>query len=107
MLLTVFNLIFTGLECPNICHSPRSDDLQVRCQCFDGQLKTDLVISLSGSAVADSGSPFFSRDLNKFFCDHGTSHGSPKQVLMLINGTGLYTRHNVVITKFINNVFNI
>ena len=76
MLLAVFDLILTGLHGPYVSHTPWSDDLDVRSQCLDRQLKTDLVISLTGSTVADGNSAFFTCDINQSLCDCRTSHGS-------------------------------
>ena len=53
MLLAVFNLVLAGLHGPYIGHAPGSDDLDIRGQSLDTQLKTNLVIALAGSAVAD------------------------------------------------------
>ena len=33
--LAVFDLVFTGLHCPDVGHTPGSDDLQIRSQGFD------------------------------------------------------------------------
>ena len=65
VLLAVFDLIFTGLHGPYISHTPWSDDLEIRSQSLDAQLKTDLVVSFTGSAVADGSSAFFSCNLNQ------------------------------------------
>ena len=67
--LAVCDLILTGLHFPDIGHTPGSDDLQIRSQSLDAQLKTDLVVALTGSAVADSGSALFAGDLNQLLCD--------------------------------------
>ena len=44
-------------------------------------------------------------DLNEFLCDNRTCHGSTKQIFVLIYGTCLYTRYNVVITELVCNIF--
>ena len=61
--LAVCNLCFTGIHFPFIT-SPGSDDLDIRSKCLDAKLKTDLVISFSGSTVADGNSTFFSCNFN-------------------------------------------
>ena len=53
VLLAVFNLILAGLHGPYIGHTPGSDDFDIRGQGLDAQFKTNLVIALAGSAVAD------------------------------------------------------
>ena len=62
MCLAVCDLIFTGLHVPFVI-SPGSDDLYIRSKCLDRKLETDLVVSFSGSAVADRNCAFFSGDL--------------------------------------------
>ena len=76
MLLAVFDLILTGLHGPYVSHTPWSDDLDVWGKSFNRQLKTDLVISLTGSTVADGNSAFFTCDVNQSFGNSRTSHGS-------------------------------
>ena len=66
--LAVCDLILAGLHCPLVV-SPCSDNLEIRSESLDGKLKTDLVVSFSGSAVADGGSAFFSCDLNQLLAD--------------------------------------
>ena len=86
---------------------PWSDDLNVRSQSFDTELKTDLVISFTCSAVADGGSIFFTCDFYKSFCDYRTGHGCTEKVLVFVNSAGLYTRNDIFIAEFINNIFDI
>ena len=107
MSFTVINLVFTGLHCPYICHTPWSDDLDVRSKSFDTKLETDLVISFSCCTMADSNSAFFTCNLNQFLSDCRTSHGSSEKVFVLVNSSGFYTRNNEVITEFIDDIFNI
>ena len=104
---TVSQLVFTGLHGPYIGHSPRSDYFDIRSKGFDAELETDLVISFTGSAVADGNSTFFSCDLNEFFCDNRTCHGSTEQVFILINSACFYARHDEVFTELVDNVFDI
>ena len=66
--LAVCDLILAGLHGPLVV-SPCSDNLEIRSESLDGKLKTDLVVSFSGSAVADGGSTFFSCDLNQLLAD--------------------------------------
>ena len=63
--LAVFDFVFTGIHGPHIGHTPGSNDLEIRSQSFDAELETDLVVALSGSAVADCGSALFAGNLNQ------------------------------------------
>ena len=105
--VTVFNLIFPGLHGPYVGHSPRSDDLQIRSKGFDAKLETDLVIAFSGCAVADGGSAFFSCNLYQFLCDCRACHRGAEQIFVLIDSACLYTRHNIFVAEFVDNIFNI
>ena len=107
MSLTEGNLIFTGLHGPYICHSPWSNDLDVRSKCFDSEFETDLVITFTGSTVADCNGIFFTCDLNKFFCDCRTCHRSSEKIFVLVYSACLYARHYVIVAEIINNVFDI
>ena len=62
----VFDLILTGLHGPEIGHTPGSDDLDIRSQSTDAQLKTNLVVPFSCCAVADSYRAFLAGDLHQF-----------------------------------------
>ena len=104
---TELDLIFTGLHGPQICHTPWSDDLDVRSKSFDTKLETDLVISFTCSTVADCNSAFFTCDLNQFLGDNRTCHGSSEKIGMLIYSTSLYAWHDEIIAELVNDIFNI
>ena len=61
--LAVFDLGLAGIHCPLVV-SPCSDNLKIRSERLDCKLEANLVISFSGSAVADCGSAFFSGNLD-------------------------------------------
>ena len=105
--LTIFDLFFTGRHVPEFVHSPRSDNLEVRSKCLDTKLKTDLVVTLTGSAVADSSSAFLTSDFYKTLCDARTSHGSTKQVFVLVYGICLYTGNYIFIYEFVSQVLDV
>ena len=107
MSFTIIDLVFTGLHCPYICHTPWSDDLDVRSKSFDTKLETDLVISFSCCTMADSNSAFFTCNLNQFFSDCRTGHGSSEKVFVLVCRICLYARSDIIVAEFINNVFDI
>ena len=106
MCLAVFNFGFTGIHCPFIT-SPSCNNFQIRGKCFDTEFETNLVISFSGSTMADSSSAFFSCNFNKTFCNNRTSHRSTKKVFVLIYGMSLYTRNYIFITELIDNILNV
>ncbi len=72
--LAICDLGFTGIHGPLVI-TPCSDDLQIRCQSLDTQLETDLVVTFTGSTVADGCSAFFSGNLNQLLGDNRTGHG--------------------------------
>ena len=74
---------------------------------FDPQFKTDLVITLSGSAVADSGSTFLAGDFHQLLGNKGPCHGGSQKIFVFIYGCGLYTGHYIFITEFIDNIQDI
>ena len=107
MLFAVFNLVFTGLHGPDICHTPRRDDLDIRRKRLDAQLETDLVISFSGCSVTDGDSAFLPRNFHQFFRNSRTRHGSSQEILVFIDSACLHTGHNEIISEFIYDIFNI
>ena len=106
MCLAVFNLGFTGIHCPLVI-SPGCNNLDIRSEGFNTQLKTNLVVTLSGSAVADSGSTFFSCNFNQLLCNQRSCHGSTEQILVLIDSVCLNTGNDVVVTELVNDIFNV
>ncbi len=106
MSLAVFDFRFTGIHGPLVI-SPCGDNFQIRSKGFDSQLKTDLIISLTGSAVADGGSAFFAGNFNQLLGDEGPCHGGSQQILVLIYGMCFYTGHYIFVTEFIDNVQDI
>ncbi len=50
MRLGILDLFLTGLDIPN---TPRSDDGHIGREVLDRQLKTNLIVALAGTAVAD------------------------------------------------------
>ena len=107
MLFAKFNFIFPGLHGPYIGHTPGSDNFQIGGEGFDGKFKTDLIVSFSRSAVADSGGIFLPGNFHQTFCDTGASHGSSQQIFVFVYGACLYTRHNIIVAKFIDDIFNV
>ena len=107
MSLTELDLIFTGLHGPQICHTPWSNDLDVRSESLDAKLETDLVISFTGSTMADSNGTLFTCDFNQLLGNDRTSHGSSEKIGMLVYSTSLYTRHDEIIAELIDDILDI
>ena len=107
VLLAVLDLILAGLHGPDICHTPRSDNLQIRSESFDTQFKTDLVISLSCGAVADRCGAFLAGDLYQPLRDDRTGHGCSEKVFVLVYSARLHAGHDVFVTEFVDDIFNI
>ena len=107
VLFAVCDLIFPGLHGPQIGHSPGSNDLDIRSQSADAELKTDLVISFTGCAVADGDSAFFSGDLYQTFGNGRTGHSGSQQIFIFIDCVRLYAGQNVVVAEIIYDIFNI
>ena len=107
VLLAVGDLILAGLHGPDIGHPPGSDDFDVRSQRLDAQLEADLVVALSGGAVADGDSPFLSGDLHQLLGDGRPGHGGSQQVLVLVYCVSLYAGHDVVVGKFVYQILDI
>ena len=101
------NLIFTGLHGPDICHTPWCDDLDIRCKGFDSKLETDLVISLTGSAVADGNSVLFSGNFNQFLCNSRTCHGCTQEIFVFVYSTSLYAWYDEIVAELIYDIFDI
>jgi hypothetical protein len=75
--LTVCNLGFSGIHGPLII-TPSSNDFQVRSQGLDAKLKTNLVITLAGSTVADCSSAFLAGNFYQLLSDTRTCHRGSK-----------------------------
>ncbi len=106
MCLAIFNFRLAGIHCPLVI-SPRSDNLNVRSQCFNAKLKTNLVIALASSAVANSSGTFFSCNFHKFLCDKGSCHRGSQKIFIFIDGICLHAGNDVLVTEFVNYILNV
>ena len=104
--LTILNLCLTGIHTPSVI-TPWSDYLDIRSECLDTKLETNLIVTLTGCTVADCNSIFLAGDLYQLCSDRRSCHSSSHEIFMFVNSTSLYTRHDVVLAKIINNIFNI
>ena len=105
--LDVVVLILTGLEGPDIRHTPRSDDIKIRCQCLDGQLETNLIIALTGRTMTDGLRALLPGDLNQLLRDRRTCHRGTEQVLVLVGCIGLETRKHIVVAEVIRDILDV
>ena len=71
------------------------------------KFETDLVVTFTGSTMADSNSVFFTCDLNEFLGDRRTGHGGSEQIFVLVYSACLYAWHDVVVAEIINDIFNV
>ena len=102
--LRILDLFFSGLNVPN---SPRSDDGHVRSKCTDCQLETNLVVALTGAAVANCVSALCLCNLNQTLTDEWTGEGSTQQIVVLVNSACLYSWPNILFYEFFLNILNI
>lgn len=104
MLLSIFNLIFTGLEIPD---TPGSDDLHIRCKSLYCKLETNLVITLTCAAVADCICALSLCNFNNPLCDCGTCKGCTEKIISLVNSACPYCGINVILNKLLVEIFNV
>ena len=79
--LGVIDLLLTGLDVPL---TPRGDDLHIGGKTLDGQLETDLIVTLAGGAVGDGVSALGLGDLRQLLADDGTGKGGAQQVGLIL-----------------------
>ena len=79
--LGVVDLLLTGLDVPL---TPRGDDLHIGSETLDGQLETDLIVALAGSAVGDGVSALGLGDLRQLLADDGTGKGGAQQIGLIL-----------------------
>ncbi len=103
MSLCIGDLGLAGVELPEGV-APCGDDLEIRCQGLDAELKADLVISLSGGTVADGDGVLLAGDLNQLLGNEGSCHGGSDQVLVLIDGVCLDAGSDVLVAELIDHV---
>ena len=70
--IVTMDVLTNGVSIGRAFYSNATGDVNVKVN--DTQLETDLVVTLAGSAVADSCCTFLACYLNQLLCDKGTSH---------------------------------
>ena len=73
---------------------------------LDSQLEADLIVALSGAAVAYGVRALLYGDVNKTLCDAGARVAGAQQVT-LVNGSGLQAGHDVIGCVLLGEVENI
>ena len=104
MLLGIFDFGRTGIEVP---FTPRSNQRDVRSQSLNGQLETNLVIALAGSAVSNSIRAFLLSDFHQLLGNNRTGKGRTEQVLVFVNSTGFERRPYIFLEEFFLEVSDI
>src|SRR5262245_54377899 len=80
----------------NIPLTPGRNDFQVRGKCFIGELKPNLVVALSGTAVGNRISTLFERDFNLALGQKRPRDGSSEQILSFVHRAGFDERPEVL-----------
>ena len=107
MSFTESDLIVAGLHGPYIGHTPGGDDFDVRRKGADAELEADLVIAFACGSMADGDRVFLAGDFYQTAGNSRPCHGGSEQIFVLINCSGLYTRHDKFVTEFVHDIFNI
>ena len=79
--LGVVDLLVTALDVPL---TPRSDNGHIRAQCLEGQLKTHLIVALTGAAVADGICTLLDGDISQCLGDARTCKAGTQQVVLVL-----------------------
>ena len=106
VLFAELDLRFTGVHFPLVA-APCRDDAKIGSQSLNAELETDLVVAFSCRAVADSSRAFLTGDLNKLLSDQRTGHGGAQEILVLVNGVGLYAGNDILLGELIIDIQNI
>ena len=96
--------IFTGFDVP---FPPRGDDLELRSQCLDAQFKTNLIVALTCSTMADGIGIFLQGHFNKMLCNDRTGNGRSQEIFLFINGAGFDHGPSIIAKEFIPQIKNI
>jgi len=79
--LGVIDLLVTALDIPL---TPRSNDGHIGAQGLEGQLKTHLIVALTGAAVADGICTFLDGDIRQSLCDARTCKAGAQQIVLVL-----------------------
>ena len=104
MSLRVIDLLVSGLDVP---FTPGCDDLHIGCESLYGKLETNLVVSFTGTAVADCVCAFSLCYLNDPLCDNGTCKGGSEEVIALVLCSCLKRRENEVLYELLLKILDV
>ncbi|MNW58237.1 hypothetical protein D3C74_360860 [compost metagenome] len=108
MLLSIRDHLGTSRELvAEFFQTPRCNDVNVWCQRGRVQLKANLVIPFTRSAVSDGCSPFCTSDIHHAFSDQWTSDTCAEQVLSFIKGTCLEHWIDEIFREFIAQIVDV
>ena len=74
---------------------------------LDAKLETNLIVSFTGSTVADGNSAFLLRDINEDLRDQRAGHCGTEEILVLVGSVCFYARSDVLVAEFIDNMLDI
>ena len=100
----VVDLLVAALNIPN---TPRSDDRHFRRKRLNRQFKTNLIVPLARAAVANRIRSFLFRNFNDAFCNDRTCERRTEQIFVLIHRASLHRRINIILDKFLAQIFNV
>ena len=101
VLMSIFDEIFTGLEIPG---SPWGDDLHRRIDGLNRGFESDLIVALSGAAVADDECALFYGEFHELLRHQRPRHRSSEEIISFVDCSCLQGRVNVVSDKFFSDV---
>jgi hypothetical protein len=79
-------IVATGEALVETGVTPRSDDLDVGLESVEGELETDLIVTLAGTAVGDSKASFPLGNFDLCTSNDGTSQRGTEEVDVLVDG---------------------
>ena len=103
MCLRIVDLLIAGFDIPL---APGSDDRNIGREILEGQLKANLVVTLTGATVADSIGTLLDSDLGKTLCNAGASVRRAEQVL-LVDSACLNAGNDVIVNVLVGEIENV
>ena len=93
----IIDFLVPGLDIPL---TPGRDNRHIRRKVLDGQFEPDLVISLTGAAVADRVCALFQRNFHEPFRNTGTRMAGTEEII-LIHSAGFHRGDDIIVHVFI------
>ena len=98
--LCIVDLFLSGLDVPL---APRRDDLHIRGEALDRQLKPDLIVALAGRAVRDGVRALGEGDLGQLLADDRSCKGRAQQVGLIL-GVHLHRRNDDLVDHLVDQI---